>query len=271
MKEENKKKLSKKEIQEMKTKHLPGYMLRMIPDGEMIRKGIITGSLLNDDTNPMVMCSDDKFEKHGLCLDDDKQFLVAEAFIPYLIKSMTDMYYANLLKFYKGDATKADKHFANAFASQNIDYFDLNDTSVISEKGKELVAVQKSIEKASGELAKESLKRGLTGESMPDMSDATREEIEGKLDETRDLAEARKKSSDDAEKEEIDEQMISKLKEVEEMLTGKVQELNPKIDAQYMQKILEKHGPKAVQEELMRLEPAERDALLIELAKLKTI
>lgn len=263
-KEENKKNLSKADKKKLKEK-LPKYLVSCIPDPELITKGLSTGAILDEVTNPMVLSSSEDMSKHAICFDDGHALVVKTEFIPYMIESFKQMFYQNALKHFKGDIKLTDDYVAKAFDNQKIDYFDLNDTKIINDTVKETLATKRSIDSKADQLLRETLiegkKIGITDEekkALLDKLDSAKEEYRKQLNEkskeVRDVAE---------------QKILDDLKAVEAILSGKLEECETKIDIDYMKNILEKHGPQAVNEELMRLDPDKRDELLMQLANLK--
>jgi hypothetical protein len=261
---ENKKKLTKADKKKLK-EELPKYLVSCIPQPDLIKDGLSTGSILNEVTNPMTLSSAEDLSKHAICFDDGHALIVKTEFIPYMIEAFKEMFYQNVLKHFKGDKKLTDDYVKEAFKNQTIEYFDLNDTKIINDTVKETLATKRSIDDKAEQLIRETLIEG----KKIGITDDEKKAILEKLDSARDMYREQLNEKSREVKDAAEQKILDDLKAVEAILSGKLEECETKIDIEYMKNILEKHGPQAVNEELMRLDPDKRDELLLQLADLK--
>jgi len=237
------------------------YLLSMIPKKEYITDNQNSGTILNQVEQPIILSSDFDKDMHQFSVERGQGMDAPGKAIIYLINALTQMFMENAKKHFKGDMTKVTDYM-NSIQGP-IELFDLNDMSLVDPaRLQELYDLHDAAKARSGKIKHEDLE-----ECIKDLSNignlietAERELNSGKLS----------KEQQQKLKKDTVAKLEDSMKELEGKLLGKSkQEMEPEIDFDYMKKILDKHGPEAVAEELRRLPPEKRDELLAKLITLK--
>lgn len=237
------------------------YLLSMIPKKKYITDNQNSGSILNQIEQPIILSSDFDKDEHQFSVERGTGMGAPGKAIIYLINALTQMFMENAKKYFKGDMTKVTDYM-NSIQGP-IEIFDLNDmSSVDPEMLQELYDLHDKAAAHSCKVNHEDLENVVKNlsEISTLIDNAEKQLKSGKLS----------KEQQKELKDKTIEKMQSSLNELEGKLLGKAKKEDaPEIDFEYMEKILKKHGPEAVAEELRRLPPEKRDELLAKLVTLK--
>lgn len=236
------------------------YLLSMIPKKKFITDNTNSGAILNTKEQPIMLSSDFDKDLHHFSLERGNGFTIPGKGIVYLINGLQKMLEENAKKYFKGDVA-AMTAYMNSVQGP-VEVFDLNDLSAVDPVM--LQELYDLLDKAakSGKLSPSDLEQSI--EKLGDIANLI-EEVEDKI--------KRGKLSPEEQQELKDvvlEKMELELKELEAKLVGKsTKQEEVEIDFAYLEKILNKHGPEAVAEELRRVPAEKRDELLAKLITLK--
>lgn len=243
-----------------------------------------SATIINGNEQPILLSSNNDLTKHIINLGDGTSMVVPTKMIPYLSIALKILMTKHLDEHFQSDKVKM-KEFDEKMIEEikDMEFFDLKgcgdlecencnsgscsggSLSATSIMGMEMPEMQESFEML------DKIQTDDTIEAIRSMEPEDAEEVVNNLMECKDIAEDTLKelkegnlSQEDQKKlrEDANEKMMQHLREVESKLTGTVADKNRIIDYAYIKNIMEKHGPQAANEELMRLPEDKRDELL---------
>lgn len=244
----------------------------------------ISATIINGNEQPIILSSNEDLTQHIINLGDGTSMLVPTKMIPYLSIALKILMTKHISEHFEGDKTKM-KEFDKKTIEEisDMDFFDLkgcgNHNCEDCDSGKcssgsiskssimsmEMPEMKECFEKLDEIQTEETI------QAIKDMKPEDADEVVNNLMECKDIAEDVMKEikegnltqSEQKElREEANKKIMDHLKEVENKLSGTVADKNKVIDYPYIKNMMEKYGPEAAQEELMRLPVDKRDELL---------
>jgi len=218
---------------------------------------------------PIILCSDETFENHTLNLCNGLSLGFPTKALPYLIKSLTELYNKNGLDYFNGDQKALDAHTLSIYDNNKLEVIDLNVLTpdpVNSRSGScpaGAITENDSIGEALGKVYMNNM------DVLKNMTTSELLDLKGDMEKMRDIIEEAEEKRDmlgatsqQDHKKEVEKKIMENIKELESKLVGKKEDKSEDITFEKIKDIYLKYGDKAAKEELMRVPAEKRDEIL---------